>query len=92
MSIASKLPAAPPTAATTAEVAQAARLSVETILRLKRLEHKGPFQRGRDWQFVGLGARKIRWNKEQAIQSLWNHKRQPASEVETFSRDGAPRS
>ena len=51
----------------------------------------GPFQQHRDWQFIGLGTRKVRWNKEQAIQSLWNHKRQPSAEVETFSRDGSPR-
>ena len=77
-------------ASTTAEVARAAGLSDESILRMKR-DPKGPFKQHRDWQFVGLGTRKIRWNKEQAIQSLWNHKRQPAEEVETFSRDGSPR-
>ena len=82
--------AAPQAAATTAEVAEAAQLSPETILRMRR-DPNGPFQQHRDWQFIGLGTRKVRWNKEQAIQSLWNYKRQPSAEVETFSRDGSPR-
>ena len=78
-------------ASTTAEVAKAAGLSDESILRMRRDPHAPPFQQHRDWQFIGLGTRKIRWNKEQALQSLWNHKRQPSAEVETFSRDGSPR-
>ena len=77
-------------ASTTAEVARAAGLSDESILRMRRDPH-GPFQQHRDWQFIGLGTRKIRWNKEQALRSLWNHKRQPSAEVETFSRDGSQR-
>ena len=75
--------------ASTAELAQAAQLSPETVLRMRR-DPNGPFKH-RDWQFVGLGTRKIRWNKDRALESLWNHKRQPAVEVETFSRDGSPR-
>ena len=50
-------------ASTTAEVAKAAGLSDESILRMRRDPH-GPFQQHRDWQFIGLGTRKIRWNKE----------------------------
>ena len=73
-----------------AEVARAAGLSDESILRMRR-DPNSPSQQYRDWQFIGLGTRKIRWNKEQAIQSLWNHKRQPSMEVETFSRDVSPR-
>ena len=76
-------------ASTTAEVAQAAQLSPETILRMRR-DPNGPFQQHRDWQFIGLGTHKVRWNKEQAIQSLWNHKRESSAEVETFGRDPAP--
>ena len=76
--------------ASTAELAQAAQLSPETVLRMRR-DPNGPFKQHRDWQFVGLGTRKIRWNKDRALESLWNHKRQPAGEVETFSRDGSPR-
>jgi len=76
--------------ASTAELAQAAQLSPETVLRMRR-DPNGPFKQNRDWQFVGLGTRKIRWNKDRALESLWNHKRQPAVEVETFSRDGSPR-
>jgi hypothetical protein len=56
-----------------------------------RRDPNGPFKLHRDWQYVGLGTRKIRWNTEQAIQSLWNHKQQPSEEVETFSRDCTPR-
>ena len=77
-------------ASTTAEVAQAAQLSPETILRMKR-DPRGPFKQHRDWQYIGLGKLKIRWNKEQALRSLWDHKRQPAAEVETFSASGSPR-
>ena len=76
-------------ASTTAEVAKAAGLSDESILRMRRDPH-GPFQQHRDWQFIGLGTRKIRWNKEQALQSLWNHKRESSAEVETFGRATAP--
>ena len=76
-------------ASTTAEVAKAAGLSDESILRMRRDPH-GPFQQHRDWQFIGLGTRKVRWNKEQAIQSLWNHKRESSAEVETFGGDPAP--
>lgn len=79
-----------PIASTTAEVAEAAQLSPETVLRMKR-DPNGPFKQHRDWQYIGLGKLKIRWNKEQALQSLWDHKRQPSAEVETFSRDGSPR-
>ena len=76
--------------ATTAELAKEARLAIETLLRMRR-DPNGPFQQHRDWQFIGLGTRKIRWNKDRALESLWNHKRQPAAEVETFSRNGSPR-
>ena len=76
-------------ASTTAEVAKAAGLSDESILRMRRDPH-GPFQQHRDWQFIGLGTHKVRWNKEQAIQSLWSHKRESSEEVETFGRDTAP--
>ena len=82
--------AAPPSAATTAEVAKAAGLGDESILRMRR-DPNGPFQQDRDWQFIGLGTRKIRWNKDRALESLWDHKRQPSAEVETFSRNGSPR-
>ena len=49
-------------ASTTAEVAQAAQLSPETILRMKR-DPKGPFKQHRDWQYIELGKLKIRWKK-----------------------------
>jgi len=76
-------------ASTTAEVADAARLSPETVLRMRRMAH-GPFQQHRDWQFIGTGTRQLRWDKEQALQSLWNYKRQPSSDVKTFSQNAAP--
>ena len=90
MSIASTETAQPNSTATTAELAKEARLAIETLLRMRR-DPNGPFQQHRDWQFIGLGTRKIRWNKDRALVSLWNHKRQPASEVETFSASGSPR-
>ena len=90
MSIASTETALPNSTATTAELANEARLAIETLLRMRR-DPNGPFQQHRDWQFIGLGTRKIRWNKDRALESLWNHKRQPASEVETFSASGSPR-
>ena len=77
-----------PIASTTAEVAEAAQLSPETVLRMRR-DPNGPFKQHRDWQYIGLGKLKIRWSKEQALQSLWDHKRQPAAEVETFSASGS---
>jgi len=91
MEIASTTTAQPRTTATTAEVAKEARLATETLLRMRRME-RGPFEQHRDWVFIGAGTRQLRWNKEQAIKSLWNYKRQPASEVETFSASGSPRS
>ena len=63
-------------ASTTAEVAKAAGLSDESILRMRRDPH-GPFQQHRDWQFIGLGTRKIRWNKEQADEDEANRLTQP---------------
>ena len=91
MSIASTKTAQPHSTATTAEVAKEARLAIETLLRMRRME-RGPFAEHRDWVFIGTGTRNVRWDKEQALQSLWNYKRQPASEVETFSASGSPRS
>ena len=73
--------------ASTAELAQAAQLCPETVLRMRR-DPNGPFKQHRDWQFVGLGTRKIRWNKDKALESLWSHKRvngYPGHYVETLS-------
>ena len=55
-------------------------------------DEAGPQRRWqhRDWR-LSVWARKIRWNKDRALESLWNHKRQPVGEVETFSRDDSPR-
>ena len=89
MKIASIETAQPNSNATTAEVAKEARLAIETLLRMKRMKN-GPFAEHRDWVFIGAGTRQLRWNKEQAIKSLWNYKRQPASEVETFSASASP--
>jgi len=72
-----------------AEVADAARLSPEMILRVRRMTY-GPFQQHWDWQFIGTGTRHIWWDKEQALENLWNYKRQPSSDVETFSRNATP--
>ena len=83
-------PTAPPVTATTAEVAEAAKLNPETIRRLRRMGQVGPFKEHRDWIHIGLGQKKLGWNKNQALQSLWAYKRQPAQEVETFSRPAIP--
>ena len=77
-------------ASTTAEVAQAAQLSPETILRMRRDPH-GPFQQHRDWQFIGLGTRKVRWNKEQAIQSLWKSSGSLRRRWKSFALTVSPR-
>ena len=72
------------TFATTKEVAQAAHIHPETLRRLKR-STEGPFQESRDWFRIGLGNKRIRWDKEQALASLRSYKRPPSSTVETFS-------
>ena len=72
------------TFASTKEVAQAAQIHPETLKRLKR-SSDGPFQENRDWFFIGLGTKRIRWDKAQALESLRTYKRPPSSSIETFS-------
>ncbi len=55
--------------ASTRQFAEATDLCPETILRMRR-DPNGPFKQHRDWQYVGLGTRKIRWNKEMDVQPI----------------------
>ena len=80
----------PPTA-TTAELARFLQASPETILRYKRMGEQGPFQENRDFIYIGLGRRKMLWDRRSAQKSLWSFKRvETSSEVETFGRSAAP--
>lgn len=89
MSIAST--AAPPKAtATTQETAKHLRIHYDTLCRLRRLGKQGPFRQGRDFIFIGIGTKKLLWDKSEALRSLWAFKQEPAAEVETFGRDPSP--
>ena len=77
------------TFASTKEVAQAAQIHPETLKKLRRISD-GPFQENRDWFFIGLGTKRIRWDLEQALASLRYFKRPPSASVETFSRSLEP--
>ena len=85
MTIASK------TWASTHEAAQYIGVHPETLHRLRRLADS-PFIEGRDFRWLGLGKGKLQWNPESTDKALSAYKRQPAVEVETFSRESVPSS
>jgi hypothetical protein len=77
---------ASPSWADTTQTAEFIGIHPETLLRLRRLA-RSPFREGRDYRWLGLGKKKIQWNPAETDKSLWAYKREPAEEVETFSRE-----
>lgn len=75
--------------ADTAQTAQFIGIHPETLHRLRRLA-ESPFREGRDYRWLGVGKRKIQWDPSATDKSLWDYKREPATEVETFSREPIP--
>lgn len=72
--------------ADTTQTAEFIGIHPETLKRLRRLPNS-PFQEGRDYRWLGLGKKKIQWDLTATDKSLWAYKREPAEEVETFSRE-----
>ena len=62
----------------------------QTLLKMRRSD-LSPFKEGRDYRWNGLTANgKLQWNKENAEQAYTGFLREPASQVETFSRMNTP--
>ena len=75
--------------ASTAQCADACQIHAETLRRFLRMPNS-PLEQGVHYSWAGQGKGKLQWNVPLTQKALWEYKRQPAEEVETFSRTADP--